>query len=56
MNNNQKDDKSGASGGPSLEDLMRRLEKFMAENNCNTPCYGLPNYPLITFIRSLIVY
>jgi hypothetical protein len=33
MNNNQEDDKSRASGGPSLEDLMRRLEKLMAENN-----------------------
>jgi hypothetical protein len=31
-NNNQEDDKLGASGGPSLGDLMRRLEKFTAEN------------------------
>jgi hypothetical protein len=31
-NNNQEDDKSGASRGPSLGDLMRRLEKFTAEN------------------------
>jgi hypothetical protein len=33
MNNNQEDDKSRASGGPSLEDLMRRLEKLTAKNN-----------------------
>jgi hypothetical protein len=33
MNNNQKDDKSRASGGPSLEDLMRRLEKLTTKNN-----------------------
>jgi hypothetical protein len=33
MNNNQEDGKSRASRGPSLEDLMRRLEKVMAENN-----------------------
>jgi hypothetical protein len=33
MNNNQENDKSRASGGPSLEDLIRRLEKLMAENN-----------------------
>jgi hypothetical protein len=33
MNNNQEDDKSRASGGPSLEDLMRRLEKLTVENN-----------------------
>jgi hypothetical protein len=33
MNNNQEDDKSRASGGPSLADLMRRLEKLTAENN-----------------------
>jgi hypothetical protein len=32
-NNNKEDDKSRASGGPSLEDLMRRLEKLTAENN-----------------------
>jgi hypothetical protein len=30
--NNQENDKSGASGGPSLEDLMRRLEKLTVEN------------------------
>jgi hypothetical protein len=23
---------------------------------CNTPCYGYPNYLLITFIRGLIVH
>jgi hypothetical protein len=33
MNSNQKDDKSRASGGPSLGDLKRRLEKLTAENN-----------------------
>jgi hypothetical protein len=33
MNNIQEDDKSGASRGPSLEDLMRRLEKLTIENN-----------------------
>jgi hypothetical protein len=33
MNNNQKDDKSRASEGPSLEDLMRRLEKLTTKNN-----------------------
>jgi hypothetical protein len=33
MNNNQEDDKSRASGSPSLEDLMRRLEKLTAKNN-----------------------
>jgi hypothetical protein len=33
MNNNQEDDKSRTTGGPSLEDLMRRLEKLTAENN-----------------------
>jgi hypothetical protein len=33
MNNNQEDGKSRASRSPSLEDLMRRLEKVMAENN-----------------------
>jgi hypothetical protein len=33
MNNNQEDDKSRASGDPSLEDLMRRLEMLMVENN-----------------------
>jgi hypothetical protein len=33
MNNNQEDDESRASGGPSLEDLMRRLEKLTTENN-----------------------
>jgi hypothetical protein len=33
MNNNQEDNKSRASGGPSLEDLMRRLEKITIENN-----------------------
>jgi hypothetical protein len=33
VNNNQEDDKSGASRGPSLEDLMRSLEKLTAENN-----------------------
>jgi hypothetical protein len=33
MNNNQEDDKSRASGGPSIEDLMRWLEKLMTENN-----------------------
>jgi hypothetical protein len=32
-NNNQEDDKSRASGGPSLEDLMRRLEKLTVKNN-----------------------
>jgi hypothetical protein len=32
MNNNQEGDKSGASRAPSLEDLMRRLEKLTAEN------------------------
>jgi hypothetical protein len=32
-NNNQEDDKSRASEGPSLEDLMRRLEKLTTENN-----------------------
>jgi hypothetical protein len=32
-NNNQEDDKSRASGGPSLEDLVRRLDKLTAENN-----------------------
>jgi hypothetical protein len=32
-NNNQEDDKSRASGGPSLEDLMRKLEKLTTENN-----------------------
>jgi hypothetical protein len=32
-NNNQEDDKSRASRGPSLEDLMRRLEKLTVENN-----------------------
>jgi hypothetical protein len=30
--NNQEGDKSGAFGAPSLEDLMRRLEKLTAEN------------------------
>jgi hypothetical protein len=33
MNDNKKDDKSRASGGPSLEDLMRGLEKLTVENN-----------------------
>jgi hypothetical protein len=33
MNNHQEDDKSRAFGGPSLEDLMRRLEKLTVENN-----------------------
>jgi hypothetical protein len=33
MDSNQEDDKSRASGGPSLEDLMRRLEKLTTENN-----------------------
>jgi hypothetical protein len=33
MNNNQEGDKLGASGAPSLEDLMRRLEKLMVKNN-----------------------
>jgi hypothetical protein len=33
MNNNQEDDKSRASGGPSLEDLMRRIEKLTIKNN-----------------------
>jgi hypothetical protein len=32
-NNNQENDKSRASGGPSLEDHMRRLEKLTIENN-----------------------
>jgi hypothetical protein len=32
-NNNQENDKSRASRGPSLKDLMRRLEKLMTENN-----------------------
>jgi hypothetical protein len=32
-NNNQEDDKSRASRGPSLENLMRRLEKLTAKNN-----------------------
>jgi hypothetical protein len=31
-NNNQEGDKSGASGPPSLEDLMRRLEKLTTKN------------------------
>jgi hypothetical protein len=31
--NNQEDDKLRASGGLSLEDLMRRLEKLTGENN-----------------------
>jgi hypothetical protein len=31
-NNDQEGDKSGAFRAPSLEDLMRRLEKLMAEN------------------------
>jgi hypothetical protein len=26
------------------------------ERQCNTPCYGSPNYTLITFIRSLIIH
>jgi hypothetical protein len=33
MNNHQEDDKSRAFGGPSLENLMRRLEKLTVENN-----------------------
>jgi hypothetical protein len=33
MNNIQEDDKLRASGGPSLEDLMRSLEKLTTENN-----------------------
>jgi hypothetical protein len=33
MNNDQEDDKLSASESPSLEDLMRRLEKLMTENN-----------------------
>jgi hypothetical protein len=33
MNDNKKDDKSRAFGGPSLEDLMRGLEKLTVENN-----------------------
>jgi hypothetical protein len=32
MNNNQEGDKSGASTTPSLEDLMKRLEKLTTEN------------------------
>jgi hypothetical protein len=32
-NNNQEDDKLRASGGPSLEDLMTRLEKLIAKDN-----------------------
>jgi predicted RNase H-like nuclease (RuvC/YqgF family) len=32
-NNNQEDDKLRASRGPSLEDLMRRIEKLTIENN-----------------------
>jgi hypothetical protein len=32
-NNNQEDDKSRASKGPSLEDLMTRLEKLTIEKN-----------------------
>jgi hypothetical protein len=32
-NINKEDDKSRASGGPSLEDLMRRPEKLLVENN-----------------------
>jgi hypothetical protein len=32
MNNNQEDEKLGASGGPSLEEFMRRLEKLTAKN------------------------
>jgi hypothetical protein len=33
MNNNKDDAKSGASNAPTLEDLMRRLEKLTIENN-----------------------
>jgi hypothetical protein len=32
-NNNQDGAKSGASNAPTLEDLMRRLEKLTAKNN-----------------------
>jgi hypothetical protein len=32
-NNQEEDDKSRTSGRPSLEDLMRWLERLMTENN-----------------------